>query len=203
VLDEHFVLLGAAIGLLGGCAYLLDTLKGKIRPNKVSWFIWSLAPLIAFGAELQEGVGLRALTTFVVAFNPLLIFAASFVNRDAAWRLTRFDLYCGLLALVGLVLWYLTRAADIAIIFSILSDALAAIPTVVKSYHSPETENYFGFLALAVASGITLLTIRVWTIAQFAFPAYIVAICLLLSVLIALRAGQRLRAVTSSRMSTM
>src|SRR5918992_4551489 len=31
---------------LGALSYLIDTLKGKVQPNKVSWFVWALAPLI-------------------------------------------------------------------------------------------------------------------------------------------------------------
>ncbi len=77
MLDPNFVILGAAIGFIGGISYLVDTLKGKTKPNKVTWFFWSLAPLIAFAGELDKGVGLQSLMTFMVGFSPLLIFLAS------------------------------------------------------------------------------------------------------------------------------
>ena len=77
--DPHFVIVGVALQLIGVVSYLVDTLKGKVRPNRVSWFLWALGPLIAFSAQLDHGVGLVALMTFAVGFGPLLILIGSFL----------------------------------------------------------------------------------------------------------------------------
>ena len=98
MINENFVFLGLALSILGGLSYLIDTLKGKTKPNRVTWFFWAAAPLIAFVAEIQQGVGIQSLLTFIVGFNPLLIFIASFVNKKAYWELRKVDYFCGLLA---------------------------------------------------------------------------------------------------------
>jgi hypothetical protein len=54
--------------------YLRDTLRGTTKPNRVTWLLWAVAPLLAAAVELSEGVGLRALPTFMVGFMPLLVF---------------------------------------------------------------------------------------------------------------------------------
>ena len=193
MIDPRFVLLAAGISFLGGLTYLVATLKGSVRPNRVTWFMWSLAPLVAFAAELQQGVGLQALATFMAGFNPLLILIASFVNPASAWRLTRFDACCGCLSLAGLGLWYLTRAGDVAIVFAILADGLAAVPTLIKAAVAPESENYLGFLAFTISAAITLLTVSVWNFATYGFPLYLCLIGLLLTALIKFRLGRLLR----------
>lgn len=193
MLDEKFVIIGAVLSLIGGLSYLLDTVKGKTKPNKVSWFMWALAPMIAFAAEVKQGVGLQSLMTFMVGFNPLLIFLASFVNKKASWKITRLDLTCGALSLVGLGLWQITKIGNIAIFFTILADGLAAIPTVVKSYYAPETENYLIFLLSGISGLITLLTIDVWNFQHWGFPLYILFICSLFFVLIKFNIGKRLK----------
>ena len=38
MLDPNFVIVGVVIGFLGGISYLVDTLKGKTKPNRVTWF---------------------------------------------------------------------------------------------------------------------------------------------------------------------
>lgn len=83
MLDERFVYLGFALVFFGGLSYLIDTVRGKNKPNRVTWFFWAVAPLIAFAAEIQKGVGLRSLMTFSAGFSPLLIFIASFVNKKS------------------------------------------------------------------------------------------------------------------------
>lgn len=57
MINENFVILGAIIGFIGGLSYLVSTIKGKTRPNRATWFLWALASLIAFSAEIKQGVG--------------------------------------------------------------------------------------------------------------------------------------------------
>lgn len=126
---------------------MIYTLRGKTRPNRVSFFMWSLAPMVAFAAQIQQGIGLLALATFTSGFIPLLIFIASFVDKRAVWKLTSFDLICGILSFAGLLLWIITREGNVAIFFAIAADLLAAIPTVKKSYFHPESEHWAGYLS--------------------------------------------------------
>ena len=198
MINENFVILGAVIGFAGVINYLIDVLKGKAKPNRVTWFLWALAPLIAFSAQIKEGVGLQSLMTFTVGFNPLLVFLASFISKKAEWKLTKFDFTCGALSLAGLTLWYFTQIGNIAIVFAILADGLAALPTVVKSYKAPESESYWVYLSAAINAGITLLVIKVWDFAHFGFPVYIFAVCVLLTVLIKFKLGKIISGFTSA-----
>ncbi len=193
MIDERFVYLAVVINFLGSLGYLQETLKGNVRPNKVTWFLWSLAPFIAFAAEINQGVGLASFLTFTVGFGTLVIFIASFVNKKAQWEITKFDLICGTLSIIGLILWGLTRVGNLAILFAILADALAAIPTVVKSYKAPETENYKVFLTGGLSAIITLLTIKQWNFAHYAFPLYILFLCTILVLLIKFKLGKKFR----------
>lgn len=192
MIDERFVFLAVAFNFFGSLSYLIDTVKGKIKPNKVTWFLWALAPLVAFAAQISQGVGLSSLLTFMVGFGPLLVFIGSFVNKKAQWKITNFDLICGALSILGLLLWGITRVGNIAILFAILADGLAAIPTLVKSYQAPETENYKVFLLAMIAALITLLTIKQWDFAHFAFPLYIFSICFIFVLLIKFKLGKKL-----------
>lgn len=190
MLDSHFVILGAAINLAGSSVYILKTLQGQTRPNRVTFFMWTLAPMLAFASEIKEGVGLAALMTFIAGFIPLLIFAASFVNKKAAWRLTRFDLACGALSVLGLCLLLVTGKGNLGILFAIIADGLAATPTIRKSYSHPETESWIGYTAGAVNGFIALLTIKHWTFANYGFPLYIVIVCGIISYLVAFQPGR-------------
>ena len=192
MLDVHFVILGAVIGLGGMLSYVRDTIRGVTQPNRVTWFMWSLAPFIAFAAEIQAGVGLRSLMTFVIGFGPLLILAASFVNRQAAWQIGPFDWLCGALSAAGLITWLVTRHGTVAVVASIAADALAATPTLRKSWSAPETESASAYVTAAVNALITVLTIDRFTTADAAFPLYILVIASVESVLVIARFGPRL-----------
>lgn len=193
MLHPNFVILGAIIFFLGSIGYIWDTVKGKVKPNKVTWFIWSLAPLIAFAAQINQGIGMEALLTFMIGFVPVIVFAASFINKKSYWKIERLDLICGSLSITGLILWQITKVGNIAIIFSLVADFLALLPTLVKSYRQPETENYLLYFGNSIFALLTILTIKDWSFANYAFPLYIFVATLLLTVLIRFKIGRNFR----------
>lgn len=191
MISENFVIVGAAFNLAGSSAYTVSTLRGRTRPNRVSWFVWSLAAFVAFSAQLSQHVGLRSLMTFMVGFGPLMIFLASFVNKKSYWRVTRFDLICGALSLFALVLWKITGDGNVAIILSIAADVLATIPTVKKSYDNPSSELSWPFLTGFISSGLTLLTLSSWSFAEGGFAVYILFCSALIFALVQFKIGTR------------
>ena len=191
MLSQNFVIVGTLIGTAGAFAYLWDTIKGKVKPNRVSFLLWSIAPMIAFAAQIKQGVGLESLMTFSTGFLPLLTFIASYTNKNAEWKITRFDLVCGFLSVAGLVLWLITKVGNVAIFFSIVADALAALPTLAKAYKYPETEIAWPWLATCFGVALTLLTLKEWTFANSGFIVYIFLVDLLIFSCVQFKVGKR------------
>ena len=84
-----------------------------------------VAAFTVFAAEIKQGVGIESLIPFISGLFPLLIFLSSFVNKKAYWKITKFDVGCGLLSVLGLILWQVTKVGNIAIAFGILADGFA------------------------------------------------------------------------------
>ncbi len=198
MININFIYLGAAISILGSSFYIRDTLRGTTQPNRVTWLLWAVAPLLAFAVEVNSGVGLRSLMTFMVGFLPLVIFLCSFVNPKSVWKITRFDYICGALSVLGTIGWLLTRNGTFGIVAAILADGLAAVPTLRKSWSYPESETVGAFLGAAINALITLLTITTVTTAEIAFPLYIFIIASAEVVLILAKPGPRLAARETS-----
>ncbi len=184
MISENFVWLALFLNFAATIYYVWETIKGRVKPNKVTWILWAVSPLIAFAAEVNQRVGIQSLLTFLIGFGPILIFIASFVNKRAYWKITRNDLICGALSLVGLALWYITRVGNLAIFFSITADVFASLPTVYKAYRYPETENFPAFLVGAISGLITLLTIKDWNFQTYAYPLIIFLVNSLIAIAI-------------------
>ena len=168
------VIVGSVVNLFGTSYYILNTIRGTTKPNRMTWLMWSIAPLIGASAAFASGVTWAALPVFMAGFMPLLVLIASFVNRNAYWKLGTFDYVCGLLSLLALILWYITNDATIAIIFAIASDFAASVPTVIKCWKQPETETASGYTASWFNNAMSFLVITHWTFANYAFPLYLV-----------------------------
>ena len=172
---EYLVFVAAAGSLLAAGAYIRSMFRGGAKPNRVSWFMWTIAPFIATAAAVSNGVGLAALPVFMSGFGPFLIFAASFFTK-ASWKISSFDYACGVLSGLAIVLWVVTGDPNLAIVLSIASDGLASVPTLMKSWSHPESESPWPFLVGTFAPMSAFAAVKTWTFSAYAFPVYLVAV---------------------------
>lgn len=172
----YLVFLGAAVNIFGAFSYIRNTLRGQTKPNRVTWLMWFVAPLIATVAALVDGVSWAVLPVFMAGFCPLLIFFASFVNRNAYWKLETFDYLCGLCSFLALALWGITREPVIAIVFAIASDGFAAVPTLVKSWNYPKTESSIAYSTGLFNALTSFAAVKAWVFSEYAFAVYLVIV---------------------------
>ncbi len=178
---EYVVLAAAVATLLAAIEYIRSMFKGGAKPNRVTWLMWSIAPLIAASAAVSSGVTWPALPVFMSGFSPLLIFTASFLTKKAFWKLSTFDYACGMLSAFALVLWYLTENPNVAIVFAMASDAIAAAPTLAKAWRHPETESIWPYATGIFGASAGLAAVVSWVFSAYAFPAYLLVINALLA----------------------
>lgn len=183
---EHWlVLLSVCISLIGGYAYVRDTFRGTTKPNRVSWSMWALAPLIGTGAAVAAGAdGWTAVRTFMAGLIPLIVFIASFWNQRSYWKTTGFDLGCGSLSVVALFAWLFLGIPAYAVLIAALGDFLAALPTIVKAWKHPETETGFTYVMSFVSVLLVLPSIHVWDMQSSSFQIYLLVVNAILIVAI-------------------
>lgn len=191
MIDPRFVFLGAVISLAGSSLYIRDTWRGVTAPNRVTWFLWALEPLLAFAVERQEHVGLASVMTLVLGLVPIIILVVSFHDPQSVWRIGRFDVICGAISVVGLVVWGVSNQKTVALVAFVAADAVAALPTVRKALLEPATESPWAYLTSAAFAAITLLTLHAYTTAGAIFPTSVLSMSAFIFVLVLSRVGER------------
>ena len=167
---QLLVVVSVLLMVWGAYDYLRDTLAGKTKPNRVSWSLWALAPLISLGAAFDADADVWAsIRVLVGGIVPAVIFFASFINKNSYWRLGRFDWFCGGLSLAALVFWQLADSPLVAVLLATAANTLATIPTLVKAWNYPETESRLIFITSFTSAILIIPAIPVWTIANSAF----------------------------------
>jgi hypothetical protein len=179
---------GAAVTVAAGLGYARDTLRGRVQPHRVTWFVSGVAAWVACAGQLAQGVVLGAVLTFGVAVVPTSIVAASFACPGSSWRSTRFDRCCLALALAA-ILVLLRASGDAAIAMGIAARALGAVPTVVKAWRAPRTEQTTVYAAGVFGAVCTLVSLHAWTFSAAAFAVYFLVFCGVMTVLV--RTGSR------------
>ena len=164
------VIISTLLLLWGGYAYFRDTLAGRTKPNRVSWFLWALAPLVSFSAAFSVDADIWASVRVLVGgVVPGVIFLGSFFNRKSYWKLTWFDWFCGGLSLTALLFWQLASSPLIAVLLATAANTFASIPTFIKAWNFPETETRLIFINSFLSAVLIIPAIPVWNIANSAF----------------------------------
>lgn len=149
-------------------------LKGKSKPNLVTWGLWAFAPLIATGAALSAHADLWAtVRIFMSGFGPLLIVIAALFISKSYWKLSGFDYACGLLSLIALGAWLLADSPVLAILLAAIADLFASIPTIIKAWKYPETETLYTYFVGLFTASIIIPSIPIWNIENSAFQIYL------------------------------
>jgi len=174
MLPENIIYLSVVISIIGYLYYLKDIFYGKTRPNLVSWFLWMLAPFIGVFFQIKAGAGLSVLPVFLAGFGPLIVIIVSFFRKNMLWKITKLDIFCGVLSLLALVFYVITHNLGISILFAILSDGLAGVPTLIKSWKFPETEAVGGYLPGIFNNILGLFIIKNWTFSIYSFSVYLI-----------------------------
>jgi hypothetical protein len=172
--SHWLVILSAIISILGAAAYIRDTIKGQTKPNRVSWSMWALSPLIGTAAAIAAGADIwTTVRIFLAGFLPLLVFLVSFVNSKSYWKLTLFDFLCGFCSLLALVAWLVIQSPILAILIAALGDGFATLPTLRKAWLNPESETKITYIASLVSVLLVIPSIPVWNIENSAFQIYL------------------------------
>ena len=167
MLPENIIWVGVFLNLVGQLFYVRSIIEGHAKPNLVSWFIFMLAPFIGVFFQLKAGAGLSVLSIFMSGFGSLMIVITSILVKNGYWKINTFDVICGIISLIALLLYIFTRNLGISILFAIISDTLAYIPTIIKSWNFPETETGVMYITGIIGNIIGLLIIKSWI-----FPIY-------------------------------
>ncbi|HSX33361.1 MAG TPA: hypothetical protein VLF91_03435 [Candidatus Saccharimonadales bacterium] len=166
--------IGIVSGVLAALAYLpylRDILRGDAKPERASWFIWVVLAGIAFFTQMASGATSSLWFTGLDSAGALVVFVLAL--KYGSGGLTRRDQLGLLAAGVGLLLWYLTRHATIALFMTIIVDASGTVLTVLKTYEHPKTETYTMWLVVTIAGALAMFSVGSWNLSLLAYPFYI------------------------------
>ena len=158
------------LALVGYIPYIISILAGKTRPNKATWFIWALVGgLLAF-SYLAEGDANSIWLPLGYFVGPLITALLSLRYGYAAW--SRVDTYCIIIAFISIIPWLFAKNAIFTLLINVFIDSTGAIPTIIKTYHEPDTEDMTAWTIFFIANTIQLFSISDWNLAAI-YPIYL------------------------------
>ena len=167
---ETLGIIAGILALGGYIPYIYTTIKGSNRPNKATWFIWTLVGgLLAF-SYMSAGDKNAIWVPLGYFIGPLIVAILSMRYGYSEW--TKFDTFCVVAAVISLVPWFLSNDATITLLINVMIDATGALPTIIKTYREPESEDFVSWLIFFIANTLEVIAISNWDLSAV-YPFYL------------------------------
>lgn len=167
-----FGYISAILSIVMIIPYVWDIIHHKSQPERGSWLIWSVLGSISFFSQMAKGATDSLWLTAGQTVAVLVIFVLSL--KYGYGGLAKRDTKALIGAGIGLVLWYLTKEAAIALVIVILVDSIGTYLTLTKSYKDPESETLSIWLMSGTSAVFGMLAVGSFNFILLLYPFYLV-----------------------------
>lgn len=162
--------------------YEWSIIKGGTKPHRTTRLVLLIITSLGAISLLTQQDKVAIWLIGISAVQCLIVFLLSLKYGMGGWSKT--DLLCLFIALIGIITWKITNNPALGLYASVIADFTGMIPTLVKTYRSPDTEYLPVYILDILATVFTLLAIRNWQIQGFLYPLYLFVISLTMLLLI-------------------
>ena len=162
-MKETLAIVATLMAIAGNVPYLIDVVRGTVRPHPYTWFVWSIVSCVTFFGGLVKGAGWGALPTGAAEVFTIIIFLFSL--KYGFKYIEKRDTYFLVIALLGLIPWALTSDPTISVIIVVTIDVIAFIPTLRKTSRHPHSETPTLYSMNVTRHMLTLLSLSSYNIA--------------------------------------
>ena len=184
--------IGVIAGLISMAAYLpyaYEIVRGRSRPNRATWIIWSIVCGLLFASYNAAAGGASRWVPLSDALGPTLIAALAIWCGEGA--LSSLDLWCLTVAGVSAVGWALTGSPMVSLSVNLILDFLGAIPTFRNEVWHPRSEPALVWRTFLLSNVLNVVAIEQWCWRSAAYPVYAVLVSGFVCALIHLPALRR------------
>jgi hypothetical protein len=163
-------LLAGVLSLLAFVPYILSILRGQTRPNRATWWVWTVCNGVLFASYYAAGE--RRSAWVPMSYTASSLFVALLSIKRGEGGLSKFDRGCVLGSAVGLALWGLSGSPITALAVNIGVDFAGALPTIRKTYLDPRSESLLAWALFLAANAVNLFAVETWSSPSVALPVY-------------------------------
>jgi len=172
------MLLGVSAAVVASGAagwYAYTVVRGRTRPHRVTFAVWTLIGALGVSSALEAGAGPGAYAAIVYAAVTAFVFLVSLVpgfGKPNAER--RSDWLLGLVSCATLLAWSVTTLPTAAAAtVAVGAEAAIAWPTIREAWRQPRFEAAGPWLLGSVGCCMALAAVERFSYASASYPAFI------------------------------
>lgn len=169
----HIGLLAQFILAISILPYSVSIFRGTVKPNRISWFIWSIIGLAFWLVTPPTADEVTKMLTIIFMVNPAIVFILTLFKGEY-FKPDRLEFFSLIMGLAAIGIWYALResAGIVPISIAIFADFCALLPTLRFVFASPDEEKPTAWICFFLGSFIALFGIENYSIESILLPSY-------------------------------
>ncbi len=173
-MKEIFGIIALALSLGANIPYIIETVRGQVKPERISWFLWTLLGLTYyFSALFADGA---VLFTFGELIGPAIIFILAI--KFGVGGKSRFDLVSLAVALIAFALLFIVEGVLVGLALALIVDGIGAVLTIRKLLIDPSSESKWFWGIGAVSGMFAVASLHNYSAETLLFPIYVTILSL-------------------------
>ena len=162
-MKETFSVFATILAVVGYVPYLRDAILKRVKPHPYTWLLWSIVSGITLTGQFVKGGGPGTLPTLFAEILTVTIFIYSL--RYGFKEIKKSDTVLLILALLGLIPWFIFKDPTSSVIIAVTIDLIGFIPTYRKTWENPKSETRLLYACNVIRHMFTLIAIRHYNVA--------------------------------------
>lgn len=172
IMFQILAVVSVVLFLLAAPPYILDTLKGETKPERATWFVFSVLGIIAFVSQAELGATWSLVFSGIDTLGSLIVFTLSVKYGVGGW--SKLDRFALLIAAVGVGTAILVHEPFIALLGNIIADISGTVLTVYKTFRAPDTETTVSWVLTGTSALAGVLSVGSLKFSLLLYPVYLV-----------------------------
>jgi len=159
------------ISLIAYAPYIYSIFKGKTKPSRSSWWIWSLVGLVILMSYYSAGARNTIWIPGVFFICPLVVALLS-IKYGANSSLDLLDKASITISVASLFVWYILGVPATTLFVNILIDSLGYLSTFKKTWKDSLSENGLTWILFFLGSVLNLVALENYSFPIMLYPVY-------------------------------
>lgn len=152
-----FGVLGGVVGLAATIPYIIDIVRGRTKPERAAFLLFSIAGSVSFAGQVAEGASLSLFFAAALVVSSYTIFLLSL--RYGVGGFGRRDKIGLVVAALILAIWWVSNSAALALLLMTAFNTVGKVLIMCKVYDMPHTELLFSWVMSTIASICAVISV--------------------------------------------
>src|SRR3989344_4126633 len=163
---EVLSIIAGVLFVIAYVPYVRAIRRGDTKPAKASWLIWATLDTITAIGMYVAGTLNGQIIGAVIGVWVVVLFALK--RGTPGW--TKFDKFCLVGAILGIVLWQVFSNPVLGIVTSLSVVFIGSIPTFSSAWKDPGREDRTAWTIFWLSCVVAVIAVPQWTLADAAQP---------------------------------